>query len=408
MTRASRIFTALLLVAAGSTVSGKDGDPVCPLTDKQQTDALSAFDKLSPIFSEPRCINCHGKTSPFGAGVGTHPFAGEEVTCTDGTKSLRCPAGEEDFPKTFESCEECHSQITGGGLPKWRLAPSEKQWVDKSVPTRPVKPAVELCKLQKHLFPQQADRFVKHMLDDEGGVQFLDAAFAGRFALKDDSTVDKGVKWPDPPTMSRDDMYQNSVQWVDAMGQNFHDPDECGCVRLRYALRVKFHGTYAPTLQSVAINFVFDTVDSDADPALIPLTFGGANAGTVRGTGTLRAASSGSVQAGVAQCGAGGRQTIDVTVDGVWPALVQQPGTSGNDSAKMELQLVARDLLNNSEGTCTALGHGGSATSNRPGPDATAVNLSLDPVVGQTQVVPWNVPLPGWRGAVQVELVQIN
>jgi hypothetical protein len=409
-------LACLLMLVLSRATFGADGDPVCPLTDKQQDDALSSFAQLAPIFGEPRCFNCHGGTSPFGQGRGKHPFAKDSIACKDGKPAedgVRCPGSEEDVPATFKSCEECHSAIDGGTPPRWKLAPGDKQWTDRR--THLPKSTVQICEQQKSLFPNQADKFIAHMRDDQGDVQFLTAAFLGEYGLNKNgqSQIDEGVPLPDRPHMSRDDMFHNSVSWVEAMGNSFHDPDQCGCVRMHYALRVKFHGVFAPTLQSGGINFVFDTEDSDATPALIPLTFANSgNVGRVRGEGTLLGTSTGQVEATPGQCSAAGKQSIGVTVDGVWPALDQHPPgavqTQENDSAKMELQLSARNLLNHGESTCTARGYVGSQTTNKAGPDVTVVNLSLDPVVGQSQIVPWNVPLPGWRGAVQVALVQVN
>jgi hypothetical protein len=93
---------------------------VCSLSDKQEQDAPKAFEKLAPIFTQPRCFNCHGGVSPFNNGRGTHPEFGFKI--------VPDKDGNEDVKKTFADCHTsgCHDSFPafGAALQTWRLAPT--------------------------------------------------------------------------------------------------------------------------------------------------------------------------------------------------------------------------------------------------------------------------------------------
>jgi hypothetical protein len=177
--RATRWIIVSLALGIFSVADAQDGQPVCPLSESQQTKAVEAFAKLLPIFGEPRCFNCHGGVSPFNKGRGTHPEFGFKVVCKDGSLGPCDRGSPENFEATFGECQSCHSEITGGEPPRWRLAPAPAmQW--NLTGTSKEKPGIELCRQQKHLFAGDGPRFIRHMRNDDGGVQFIQAAYAGR------------------------------------------------------------------------------------------------------------------------------------------------------------------------------------------------------------------------------------
>jgi hypothetical protein len=407
--RAGRILIAALFLGMCGGVHADKAEPVCSLTDKQQSAATDAFAKLSPIFREPRCFNCHGGVSPFGQGRGIHPVSAFQLHFKDKLKK------EEDFQATFGPCEPCHQIAGPGDSPKWRLAPfapADKRWI--KVPGFLPKTSLEICEQQKQLFPGAAQRFVEHMRNDEGKTPFLEVAFKGDMGLTPEGLdqATQGVRIPDPPRgMSRNEMFRFSKEWVEGQGGEFHEPGECGCVLMEYALRVKFHGVYAPRLKGAAIRFDFETLDSDAAPALIPIHF--QDGGTISGAGTLPGSSAGMLTSSPASCQAGGGTQIGATVSGVWPALQKKTDPQAvrpdPSASKLEIKLDTQVLTAQAAGECVDfLGRVYRGSSNKPGPGVYSLNFALDPIVGATQTVPWNVPLPGWTGDAQVTLVRIK
>jgi hypothetical protein len=395
--RATRWIIASLALGIFSVADAQDGQPVCPLSEPQQTKAVEAFAKLLPIFGELRCFNCHGGVSPFGKNArGTHPVSGLKVFCEDGSEGPCNKGSPEDFLRTFKDCKECHSEITGGDPPRWRLAPAPAmQW---NLPgTSKEKPGIELCRQQKTLFAGDGPRFIRHMRNDDGGVQFIQAAYAGMRALNTDGQDVADIKsvFPDPPrSMTRAQMSDRAVKWVDAMNGGMPDPEECGCVEMQYALQVQFRGSWRPPTPGGFIGFDWNSL-----PTLIPLHF--QDSGAISGAGAVPNASSGTIEGPHLECEVGGNQTIGVVVSGNWPALVSsQP--SGGESSKMQIRLDARGLANSTQGQCNGFPGGSTQT----GPGVYSFNFSLDPVVGVTQSAPWNFPLPGFLGLAQVTLVR--
>lgn len=403
--RGGIILGAAVLPLMSPASYADKAEPVCPLTDKQQKDATQAFSDLSPIFREPRCFNCHGGVSPFGDGRGLHPVSH--------LKLIRDSTGTEDFQATFAQCEECHEIKGPGPAPKWRLAPfapEDKRWIN--VPGFAPKTSLQICVQQKALFAGKAAHFVAHMDNDDGGTPFLDVAFKGDMALTPDGVnqLSQGVNIPEPPrSMGRREVLKHSKDWVEAQGGEFHEPDECGCVRMDYALRVKFHGVFAPTIAGAVIHFDFDTLDSTAAPALIPLHF--QDGGLITGSGTLAGGSAGTITSQPASCQTNGGSQVGVTVNGIWPALQSstnpQAVRSDPSASKLEIQLNTRLLGSTATGECVDfLGRVYRGSSDKAGPGVYSLNFSLEPIVGATQTVPWNVPLPGWSGEVQATLVR--
>jgi hypothetical protein len=264
------------------------------------------------------------------------------------------------------------------------------------------KPGIQLCRQQKTLFAGDGPRFIRHMRNDDGGVQFIQAAYAGIRALnkEDQDRADIKSVFPDPPrSMTRVQMSDRALKWVDAMNGGMPEPEECGCVEMQYALRVKFHGTWRPPVPGGFIGFDWNSVDTDAQPALIPLHF--QDSGAISGAGAVANASTGTIEGPRLECGVGGNQTIGVVVSGNWPLLTSsQP--SGAESSKMQIRLDASGLANRTQGQCN--GYPGAST--QVGAGVYTFNFSLDPVIGVTQTAPWNFPLPGFSGQAQVTLVR--
>jgi len=48
----------------------KPDKTMCPLSEKQEQEAIEASHHLAAVFREPRCLNCHGGVNPFVEGGG--------------------------------------------------------------------------------------------------------------------------------------------------------------------------------------------------------------------------------------------------------------------------------------------------------------------------------------------------
>ncbi len=177
----------------------------CPLTPVQEQRAIEAFEKMMPVVTHPRCLNCHGGIDPY-----AEPTVGGHI---GGKMTLLMP-----FEETLKSCQDCHD-----GLPGWDRAAS--QFVGKG--------ARELCMMFKQ-FPHGAE-FVGHIFNDNNGVQFIAAAFAGDRALNDggkliseDETGRPFVNQPPPGT--HDELVETAQEWVNALGAGWPVKRDCGCM----------------------------------------------------------------------------------------------------------------------------------------------------------------------------------
>jgi hypothetical protein len=176
----------------------------CPLAVGDQVKAIAAFAKMIPVFRHPRCSNCHGGVDPFvDPKVGKH--GGEQMD-------------EGDFEKG--SCQDCHDQMIHGKI-GWNVAPPPMSWVNKS--------DEELC-MQVRVMNPEADKYVGHIRDDNGGVPFTEVAFAGMRALNKGTDNAAGITViaePPPGTLAL--MTQQAQDYVDAMGGSLVGTSECGC-----------------------------------------------------------------------------------------------------------------------------------------------------------------------------------
>lgn len=134
--------------AAPRRLTGTAG-AACPLTSSQEKTAVIAFEEMMPVIRHPRSSNCHGGVNPF------KPEA-------DGGHG----GGEMDLPEVAKQCRECHSELPG--------------WTVTSPPMFfPGRSSKQICKQFKQFAPTGAD-FVGHMQHENGGIQFIAAAFKGK------------------------------------------------------------------------------------------------------------------------------------------------------------------------------------------------------------------------------------
>lgn len=213
----------------------------CPLTVGQETKATKAFKKLTPLFQEPRCLNCHGAVNPFSR-TGDHPvyidireetqrflkkpdFQSALMNRDDptGAVTAKSISGLKEIAESrseisdidlirhkalepmLSACKECH-------IPFWRIPLRHNHFVGRS--------AKEMCgHIKTSSLTNRPDLFLRHMQDDELVLE----GFKGRRGLLDSVSAE-------PPSMSFATLERYANEWIDAMDGKFHQPADCGCV----------------------------------------------------------------------------------------------------------------------------------------------------------------------------------
>jgi hypothetical protein len=370
-------MTGLAVLAALSTcMDGQQPVPfVCPLSDAQSQKAIDAFAKLAPIFKEPRCANCHGGVSPFKPRVRNHPAGDYDVFGVVGTF-------DEDFEKTFGPCQDCHSAFQCiATIPCWRLAPPEMRFTNKDT--------VGLCKLMKREFPQGADAFLMHMLNDQFGVPFLDVAFAGTMGLNETGLAVKEntTQIPDPPkSMTRFEMFQFAKDWVDAMGGKFQGDERCGCEPTHFAVRVHYESSIVLPIQT------FTTV---ADPADIPISFH--DNGTFDGEG------------GLPQYGAGANRAC--VVQGKYSVIIKASGNATEDATSHHMHV---DLSNatpegsQTSATCQTPWGIRTYSSSQENREKQIYSFDVAGKVGDSAAQPAYLPAPGGKATIGIQIIDLS
>jgi hypothetical protein len=156
-------------------------------------DGLALFGEMMPVFSSPRCANCHGGTDPVtGANHEPGPVA----------DSTRLSNGDMGFDERAV-CQECHT----AGTPGWRTAPSAMRFVGKDT--------LALCRQIKKtngLGGNDADAgaaFVNHIASDD----LIGVGFIGQGGIGEDSPFATIV--PAPPPMTRAEMVAAAKAWIE-------------------------------------------------------------------------------------------------------------------------------------------------------------------------------------------------
>jgi hypothetical protein len=178
---------AVLIMAGIGTLS------VAAQTSAADDDPLALFAELMPVFSSPRCVNCHGGTDPSVKPDGLNHGGGQ-------VDVVRDPAGDATFDASG-ACLECHNVAP----PSWRLAPKHMSLVGKDT--------LPLCRQMRSVnslaSASQREVFSHHLNNDP----LIDLAFVGESAIGPDSPMDR-VK-PAPPPMGRGEFMAAAQRWLD-------------------------------------------------------------------------------------------------------------------------------------------------------------------------------------------------
>ena len=207
----------------------------CPLTDAQTTRAIEAWGRIASFLTtEPRCVNCHGGVNPFIKGTGLdagddpdNPSPASKVAHTTGGVIRRQRETTPDGTRLMEGeCMDCHNNMVrkrDGSPSRWTLAPNFLSFVDKDATT--------LCRQIKRA-TGDADHFLGHLRDDNGGNTFALTAFKGDRGLDPERYLDPDTPpfiRPEPPKISHAALMQLGQNWVAAMGGSFKGDESCGC-----------------------------------------------------------------------------------------------------------------------------------------------------------------------------------
>src|SRR6266851_211064 len=135
------LILAGIVLVAGGTLS------VAAPAEQGGGEALAMFGEMMPVFSSPRCSNCHG---------GVNPVSGANHEPGPVADSTRLSNGDMGFDEQ-RVCQECHT----AGTANWRTAPSAMGFVGKDTLT--------LCRQMRGSFGLSSgdegsgDAFVNHI-----------------------------------------------------------------------------------------------------------------------------------------------------------------------------------------------------------------------------------------------------
>jgi hypothetical protein len=150
-------------------------------------DPLAMFTEMMPVWSSPRCVNCHGGTVPDVKPEGLNHEGGLIDVVRDGK-------GDPTFDGSG-TCQGCHDVAP----PSWRLAPARMSLVDKD--------ALTLCRQMRKVnsLSVAANRaaFDHHLHND----LLIDLAFVGNRGME--GTVAA------PPPMSQGVFFAAAQRWLE-------------------------------------------------------------------------------------------------------------------------------------------------------------------------------------------------
>jgi hypothetical protein len=181
----SAVAFGAVLVLAGIALVGLGMTSGTARAAQTDNEALGMFGEMMPVFTSPRCVNCHG---------GINPFKGDSHEAGAIDVPLDSSGDMSTDDKDLAVCQECHTAGNG----RWRTAPSALSFVGKDTLT--------LCRRMRG--SDAAAGFVGHITNDD----LIGLAFVGQRGVGDDSAF--GPLVPDPPPMSRADMIAAAKHWV--------------------------------------------------------------------------------------------------------------------------------------------------------------------------------------------------
>jgi hypothetical protein len=165
-----------------------------PTSEVAEDDPLALFAELMPVFSSPRCTNCHGGTNPQ---TNLNHVGGQVDVQMDSIGNMN--------RDTNGACLECHT-APAAKSGDWHLAPVPKAFVNKDT--------LAMCR-QLRFFntlndPARRAVFIEHLHNDP----LIGLAFVGRGGIDDNSPFADEVS-ADPPPMTYREFLAAAQRWVD-------------------------------------------------------------------------------------------------------------------------------------------------------------------------------------------------
>jgi hypothetical protein len=194
----------------------------CPLTEEQSKKAVDAFAKVAAfVLTEPRCVNCHGGVNPYIEGIGLNPA---DPTAPASLREHGGGAISKNTDGTIEAvCMKCHNHMApkrnGSPTEQWFTAANFHSFVDKNATT--------LCRQFKKS-TGNAQEFLGHLTDDNGGNNFAQTAFNGDRGLGEADLEGFSVTIQ-KPSIPKPAFIKLAQDWVNAMGGKFQGDEDCGC-----------------------------------------------------------------------------------------------------------------------------------------------------------------------------------
>jgi hypothetical protein len=180
--RVAALLGTLLIAAAIATLGAATQTRAAA-----EDDPLAMFTEMMPVWTSPRCVNCHGATIPDVMPEGQNHEGGL-------VDVVRGPSGDATFDGSG-TCQGCHD----GAPPSWRLAPARMSLVDKDAETL----CRQMRKVNSLSVAANREQFNQHLHNDF----LIDIAFVGNRGISDVEAA--------PPPMSREAFFAAAQRWLD-------------------------------------------------------------------------------------------------------------------------------------------------------------------------------------------------
>jgi hypothetical protein len=188
------VASALVAGAVGLTSASRSDVEIQATQTSLLDDPLAKFGRLMPVFTHPRCVNCHGNINPFG------PDPNHTTVEPDPGNGSLVDAQGDQLRTRNQECLGCHD---ASDAVAWRLAPRRMDFRGRNVPN----PTLTLCQ-QIEAEQRTAEAFREHLLGDPLQV----VAFNGTKGF----TLSPGrqVAAQDKPPMTQLEFFNASEAWL--------------------------------------------------------------------------------------------------------------------------------------------------------------------------------------------------
>jgi hypothetical protein len=173
--------TVLIMAAIGTLGAAAQTSPA-------DDDPLAMFAEMMPVWSSPRCVNCHGGTIPDVKPEGLNHGGGL-------IDVVRDAKGDATFDGSG-TCQGCHDAAP----PSWRLAPARMSLVDKD--TLPL--CQQMRKVNSLSVAANREAFDHHLHNDV----LIDLAFVGNRGIAEDVVAA-------PPPMGKAAFLAAARRWLE-------------------------------------------------------------------------------------------------------------------------------------------------------------------------------------------------